>query len=148
MNRDDAIATLNELIETCKDGEEGFLACAEKVTNPLLKSFFEEKAQRCATGAMQLRGKVRELGGDPERQGSTSGVLHRGWMHFKSSLVGMDDDSVLAECERGEDAAKDAYEQALRRDLPPDVRRVVEAQYREVKANHDRVREMRNAVAE
>lgn len=145
MNRDDVIPTLNELIETCKDGEEGFLACAQKVTNPMLKSFFEEKAQRCATGAVQLRDKVRELGGNPESGGSTAGSLHRGWMHFKSSLVGMDDDSILAECERGEDAAKEAYERALKRDLPPDLRRLVEVQYREVKANHDRVRDMRNA---
>ena len=146
MDRDDVISTLNELIETCKDGEEGFLACAEKVTNPMLKSFFEEKAQRCATGALQLRDKVREIGGDPQRGGSAAGTLHRGWMHFKSSLVGMNDDSVLAECERGEDFAKEAYERALKQDLPADIRRMVEAQYQEVRANHDRVRAMRNAA--
>jgi uncharacterized protein (TIGR02284 family) len=146
MNRDDAIATLNELIETCKDGEEGFLACAENVKNPSLKTFFEEKAQRCATGAIQLRDKVRELGGDPERSGSTTGLLHRGWINVKSAIAGRDDHTILAECERGEDSAKAAYEQALQRDLPPDVRRVVETQYREVKANHERVRDMRNAA--
>jgi uncharacterized protein (TIGR02284 family) len=146
MDRKDVVATLNELIETCKDGEEGFLACAQKVTDPGFKRFFEEKALRCATGAVQLRDKVRELGGDPEQRGSTAGTLHRGWMHFKSSLVGMDDDSVLAECERGEDAAKGAYEKALRQDLPADVRQLVETQYREVKANHDRVHEMRDAA--
>ena len=145
MDRDEIISTLNELIETCKDGEEGFLACVQKVTSQRLKSIFEEKAMRCATGAMQLRNKVREWGGEPERGGSTAGALHRGWMHFKSSLVGMDDNSVLAECERGEAFAQRAYERALRKDLPPDLRRVVEAQYREVKANHGQVRALLNA---
>ena len=146
MDRNGVISTLNELIETCKDGEEGFLACAQKVTNPMLKSFFEEKAQRCATAALQLRDKVRGLGGDPEHGGSAAGALHRGWMHFKSSLVGMDDNSVLAECERGEDFAKSAYEKALRQDLPGDVRSLIGRQYREVKDNHDHVRDLRNAV--
>ena len=51
MDRNDVISTLNDLIETCKDGEEGFLSCANNVKNQALKSFLEEKAQRCATGA-------------------------------------------------------------------------------------------------
>src|SRR5438270_6789615 len=118
MDRKDVISTLNDVIETCKDGEEGFLACAQKVKNPALKSFFEEKAQRCATGAQQLRDKVRELGGDPERSGSTTGALHRSWINIKSTIVGMDDHAILAECERGEDSAKEAYAEALRQALP------------------------------
>jgi hypothetical protein len=31
MDNDDVIDTLNKLIETCKDGEFGFRACAEHV---------------------------------------------------------------------------------------------------------------------
>jgi uncharacterized protein (TIGR02284 family) len=146
MDRNDVISTLNDLIETCKDGEEGFLSCANNVKNPALKSFLEEKAQRCATGARQLRDKVRELGGDPERSGSTAGAMHRAWVNIKSSVTGMDDQAILAECERGEDVAKRAYEKALQADLPADIRMLVETQYREVKANHDRVRDMRNAA--
>ena len=146
MDRNDVISTLNDLIETCKDGEEGFLACSQSVKNPTLKSFFEEKAQRCATGARQLRDKVRELGGDPSQSGSTAGAMHRAWVNIKSAVTGMDDHAILAECERGEDVAKTAYEKALQQDLPADTRMMVEAQYREVKANHDRVRDMRNAA--
>jgi uncharacterized protein (TIGR02284 family) len=59
----------------------------------------------------------------------------------------MDDHAILAECERGEDAAKRAYENALRQDLPGDVRMVVERQFREVVANHNRVKELRNITA-
>ena len=51
------------------------------------------------------------------------------------------------ECERGEDAAKRAYEEALQQDLPADVRTMIGKQYREVKMNHDSVRDMRNAMA-
>ena len=58
----------------------------------------------------------------------------------------MDDHAVLEECERGEVAAKNAYEAALKKDLPPDIRTVIERQYQGVKENHDRVRDLRNST--
>ena len=147
MDRDDVIGTLNDLIETSKDGEEGFRTCADAVKNPQLKSFFEQKAERCRLGAAQLQQKVRELGGDPERGSSMSGTVHRFWVDIRSRITGMDEHAVLDECERGEDSAKRAYEEALQEDLPADVRTLIGKQYREVKMNHDSVRAMRNAMA-
>lgn len=147
MNKDDVISTLNNLIETSKDGEEGFRACANSVKSANLRTMFTEAASRCAQGARELQSKVRELGGDPEKSGSMSGTMHRAWVNLKSTLTGMDDAAILTECERGEDTAKQAYEDALRKDLPPDVRSMVERQYQGVKQNHDRVRTLRDAAA-
>jgi uncharacterized protein (TIGR02284 family) len=59
----------------------------------------------------------------------------------------MDEHAVLAECERGEDAAKSAYQAALEEDLPPDVKAIVQRQYEGVKENHDRIRDLRNQAA-
>ena len=147
MDRDDVIATLDDLIETCKDGEEGFRTCADGVKNAQLKAFFEHGARRCNEGARQLQAVVREMGGDPEHASSTAGAMHRAWVNIKSAITGMDDAAILAECERGEDVAKRSYENALQQDLPGDVRMLIERQFREVKSNHDRVKEMRNAIA-
>jgi uncharacterized protein (TIGR02284 family) len=147
MDRGELIATLNELIATCRDGEEGFHTCAEAVKNPQLKSFFEQKAERCALGAAQLQDKVRELGGEPGRNGSAAGALHRFWINLRSTLAGMNEHAILDECARGEDAAKRAYEEALKKALPADLRLLIERQYREVKANRNSVHEMRNALA-
>ena len=147
MNRDDVIATLNDLIATSKDGEEGFRTCADNVKNPTLKTFFEQKAERCREGAAQLQAIVREMGGDPEHSGSVSGAMHRFWVNIRGSISGMDDHAILAECERGEDTAKRSYQNALQQDLPGDVRMVIERQFREVQANHDRVKELRNITA-
>jgi uncharacterized protein (TIGR02284 family) len=147
MNRDDVISTLNNLIATSNDGDEGFRSCAENVKNPTLRAFFEQKAERCREGAAQLQQIVREMGGDPDTGGSMSGAMHRFWVNIRSTISGMDDHAILDECERGEDSAKQAYEDALKDDLPGDVRRVVENQYREVKTNHDRVKELRSITA-
>jgi uncharacterized protein (TIGR02284 family) len=147
MDRDDVISTLNDLIETSKDGEEGFRTCADNVKNPTLKTFFLQKSERCREGAVQLQQIVREMGGDPERTSSTAGAMHRFWVNIRASLSGMDDHAILAECERGEDAAKRSYEKALQQDLPGDVRMAVDRQFREVIANHNRVKELRNLTA-
>src|SRR5438874_180930 len=44
---------------------------------------FEAAARRCAEGAAELAAEVRALGGDPERSGSATGSLHRGWINIK-----------------------------------------------------------------
>jgi uncharacterized protein (TIGR02284 family) len=147
MDNHDVIATLNDLIETSRDGEQGFRTCAEGVQSPNLKALFEAAARRCAEGAAELDAKVRSLGGEPAQGGSISGSMHRTWTNIKSAITGMNEHAVLAECERGEDAAKAAYEAALQKNLPADVRTLVERQYQGVKANHDRVRNLRNAAA-
>ncbi|MBV9202521.1 MAG: PA2169 family four-helix-bundle protein [Alphaproteobacteria bacterium] len=146
MDTNEIIATLNELIETSRDGEAGFRTCADGVKNARLKQMFEQAADRCRQAVGELQAKVRSLGGDPERRGSVSGALHRGWVDIKSTITGMDEAAVLAECERGEDVAKRTYEQALAKDLPADVRTIVERQYQGVRQHHDRVRQARNAV--
>ncbi|MGE0259938.1 MAG: PA2169 family four-helix-bundle protein [Alphaproteobacteria bacterium] len=147
MERNDVIATLNNLIETSRDGEEGFRQCADTVKSVSLKTFFEQKAERCREAVTQLQHIIREMGGDPETGGSASDAMHRFWVGLRGSISTMSDHAILDECERGEDVAKRSYEKALSRDLPGDVRRVVERQYAEVKMNHDKVREMRNATA-
>src|SRR5690349_24462289 len=147
MDRKDVIDTLNDLIETSKDGEAGFRTCADGVKSAQLKDMFNKAAERCAQGAAELQAKVRELGGDPDRSGSTSGSLHRAWVDIKSSITGMDEAAVLAECERGEDVARKAYEDALGKDLPADVRSMVEHQYQGVRQHQDRVHQLRGAMS-
>lgn len=147
MDKDDVIATLNDLIETSRDGEEGFRTCADGVKSSQLKQMFQQAASRCAQAVSELQAQVRALGGDPERRGSVSGSLHRAWVDIKSTITGMDEAAVLAECERGEDVARNAYEDALSKDLPADVRSMIERQYQGVRQHQDRVRQLRGAVS-
>jgi uncharacterized protein (TIGR02284 family) len=138
------IATLNELIETSKDGEKGFALAAKDSKEPSLTSVFSEGEQSCRAAAAELQDQVRMLGGRPEDDGSMKAAVHRGWISLKSAASSRDDKAILEECERGEDYAKAKYADALKQPLPESVRALVERQYRGVVANHDRVRDLRN----
>lgn len=146
MANEDVISTLNSLIETCKDGQNGFQTAAEGVERSDLKSLFYELGQQRSQFAGELQTLVRELGGDPENTGSTTAALHRGWINIKSLVTGQDEAAILNEAERGEDVAKNAYEKATQGTLPSNVSSVVEQQYTQVKAAHDRVRDLRDAA--
>ncbi|MGH8627411.1 MAG: PA2169 family four-helix-bundle protein [Gammaproteobacteria bacterium] len=144
MTHDEIISTLNDLIETSKDGEYGFKTCAEDVKDMELKQVFTAAAQRCAEGANELQEQVRLLGGDPDKHSSVAGTLHRAWVDVKAAITGKDEQAVLEECERGEDVAKKTYEKALAGGLPANIRSIVQRQYQGVVENHDRVRDLRN----
>lgn len=144
MDNDDVVSTLNDLIETSRDGEEGFRSCADQAKDPQLKTFFANRAQTCAAAVPELQSLVRKYGGDPENSSSLGGALHRRWVDIKSMVTGKDDAAVLKECERGEDVAVSSYRNALDKNLPADVRSVVEKQYQGVLKNHDQVKSLRD----
>jgi uncharacterized protein (TIGR02284 family) len=142
---DEVISVLNNLIETCKDGEQGFKEAAEGVERSDLKTTFYEFSQQRSEYAGVLQGLVKSLGGNPESDGSISGAVHRGWINIKSAVTGRDEAAILNECERGEDYAKEAYEDALNKSLPANVSDVIRQQSQGVQAAHNRVKELRNA---
>jgi uncharacterized protein (TIGR02284 family) len=144
MQNDNAISVLNNLIETCKDGELGFKTSAEGLKNPGTKAKFLEYSRQRAEMARELQSEVRRLGGDPEKSSSMSGSLHRGWMDIKSAITGKDDHAIVAEAERGEDVAKGAYETALNATLPGTAQTLVQQQAAKVRQAHDFVRDLRD----
>jgi uncharacterized protein (TIGR02284 family) len=148
MINDEVISVLNDLIQTSKDGEQGFRSCAEDANerDAQFKVLFEESSRGCAAAASELQELVRALGGDPATHGSVSGSMHRQWLNIKSLITGKDDEAVLTECEREEDAALKSYREALQKDLSANIRMVVERQYQGVLANHDRVKSLRDQV--
>ncbi len=146
MADNNTISTLNNLIETCKDGQEGFKQAAEGIQRSDVKSVFYELGQQRTKFAGELQALVRELGGDPETTSSTVGALHRGWINLKSAITGQDDAAILNEAERGEDIAVNAYKKALEETLPANVQTVVQQQSTQVKAGHDKVRDLRDSA--
>lgn len=147
-DNDNVISVLNNLIETCKDGQNGFQTAAEGVKRSDLKTLFGQYSQQRAKFAGELQAEVLRLGGDPTETGSVAATLHRGWIDIKSAVTGQDENAVISECERGEDSAVANYKDALAdQNLPSDVRSIIERQSAQVKEAHDRIRNLERATA-
>lgn len=133
----EVISTLNDLIETCRDGQEGFRTAAEGVRGAELRELFHAYARQRAGFTSELQDEVRRLGGEPERTGSLVATLHRGWMGLRAALEGNDDRAVVGECVRGEEVALETYRAALGTDMHASVRAMVERQFAEIKEAHN-----------
>ena len=78
------IESLEDLIEVCRDGQNGYRDGAEHVKDPELKKFMDEVSLERAKFAGDLETEVIRLGkSDVERSGSTLGAIHRGWTDSK-----------------------------------------------------------------
>ena len=144
---DDSRDILQTLIETCRDGETGYLHAASVAHDSELKNYFQEQSLERARFRVQLTDAVKRLGEpDPDTSGSSAAVLHRAWFEVKDDLGG-GDHTLLESVEQGEDSAKHAYESALETNLPAGIDDLVRNQYASVKGAHDRVRRLRDEKA-
>ena len=79
MNYKYTILTLGELLAVTRQGEHGFITCAEHARADALKKTFASRANRHALAATELRDLIRQLGGDPVLHGRNPGTARRGW---------------------------------------------------------------------
>ena len=138
---------IDNLIETLKDGQEGFKQAAESVRNRALKTLFSDYSQQRSRFATALQSEARRHGETkPETSSSTTGALHRGWINLKSAITGGDEHAILAECERGEDSAVERIQKGLGRWFNSNSSRACFRQFAEIKAAHDRIKSLRDAA--
>ena len=142
------ISTINDLIETLKDGQEGFRQASEAVKDTQLKTLFSEYSLQRSKFAGELQNEAISLGEhNPENTSSTAGAMHRAWINLKAAITSGDDHSVLAECERGEDSAVAGYKKAMEdEELSAPVRETISRQFTQVKNAHDRIKALRDAM--
>ncbi|MDQ2844044.1 MAG: PA2169 family four-helix-bundle protein [Acidobacteriota bacterium] len=140
----DVSDVLNGLIETAKDGEQGFKTAAEKAKESSLKSLFSKYASQRASYVQELQTAVSGLGEKPTESGHAAAGLHRGWINLKQALSKNEDKAIIDEAESGEDAAKKAYSEALQKTLPTDIKALVQKQYNGVLEAHGVVRDLKH----
>src|ERR1700720_502521 len=146
MDTNDPVSVLEELIQTCKDGQKGYQEAATHVKRSDLKTLFNEQSLERARFAGELEAELIRLGKpDKKVSGSVVGALHRAWVDTKVGLGG-GDKTVLDWLEHGEDVAKDAYQKAVTADLPENVAQIVRRQAASVQAAHDKVKSLRDTA--
>jgi uncharacterized protein (TIGR02284 family) len=139
-----------DLIETLKDGERGFADAADKLRSSErsdLATTFRRFSTERAQFAAELESMAAAYGDDIDESGSAAAAVHRGWMAVKDAISGSSPSGVLDAAEQGEDHAVAEYDKALEEDISADLRATVTRQRTAVKAAHDEVRGLRDAVS-
>ena len=141
------VSQLQDLIRINIDSQEGFQEAAKQIEDMSVGALFTELAAQRSQNASELQEYVEWNGKKPRDEGSYAAALHRSWMDLRAKLSGGDTHVILAEAERGEDSIKSAYEDALKETAGSAVNDVLTRQYANVKAGHDRIRDLRDHSA-
>ncbi|OOQ58595.1 ferritin-like domain-containing protein [Mucilaginibacter pedocola] len=140
---------LNDLIEINNDRVDGFTRASKDLGegDADLKAVFDKFASDSRRNVQELSRAVGQAGGELETGNSVSGTLHRAWLDVKATFSGHDRKAILSECERGEDAIKKAYRDALSGDngLSPDQVSLIVNQQQAINQGHDRIKALRDA---
>jgi uncharacterized protein (TIGR02284 family) len=139
-----AFDLVQNLIESCRNSEQGYRDAAEKISDPDLRTYFKERSRERGEYAVELRNAAQRLGkSDVSVSGTAAGNIRRLWMDLKANLGG-GDHAILSSLEAAEDSVKNAYQDAMRVDLPPDIMSIVRTQAQNIFSTHDYIRSLRD----
>jgi uncharacterized protein (TIGR02284 family) len=141
---------LNDLIEINNDRIKGYEKAIEelKPEDHDLKTLFVEMVGQSHKHKLALAEEVQVLGGEADAGTTTSGKIYRAWMDVKAIFTGHDRQTVLNNCEFGEDAAQKAYKMALDTEgLAAYLHTMVAAQKADLRLSHDQIKALRDQVA-
>ena len=131
--------TIKRLYERCKDGEHGYRRAAEHAEQFSLKKLFGEYAEQRANFAAALQAELGRHGAHDAKEGTIGEAVLQGWEGIKSAMTNSKDENAIAACVRSEEAARQDYEAALKHDLPPDVRTLLESQCATLRESQERI---------
>lgn len=146
-----SVEVLNDLIEINNDRIDGFDRASKELgeSDADLKAVFEKFASDSRRNVQELSAAVGQAGGEVETGNTATGTIHRAWLDVKATFTGHDRHSILEECERGEDAIKKAYREALSPDngLSPQFSQLVAQQQEAINEGHDSIKALRDSQA-
>ena len=141
------ITIINSLITTTIDSANGFERSAEDADVPQFVEMFRQFSQERRQVVGRLQERVRELGGEPNDDGSLKADLHRRWVDLRDAISKGGDQEIIEEVERGEDYLKAKYDAALAdNELSPETLALIREAYQSVRAGHDRVSALKHGM--
>lgn len=141
------VEILNDLIEINNDRITGYDRAMKESTeeNSDLKDLFGHMIRESQDCKMALATEVLVLKGETAEGTTAKGKIYRAWMDVRAVFTGHDRYTILANCERGEDAAQSAYKSALEdENLPQYLHDMVAGQQSKLKLSHDKIKTLRD----
>ena len=143
------ISVLNSLIETTIDSVDGYRHSANEATNSRFSESFRNWAKDREDVVSRLRDRVRELGGTPEHDGGILAAMHRQFLSLRDAVTGSDDQSVIAEVDRGESYLDDKWQAALGdTELSPETQALIRSCYDSVRSGRQQWEQLNRSLSD
>lgn len=138
-------STINPLVTSNRDAVEGYQKAAELLTDEQYTQICHEFAEQRKRFIHELTSLMEQHGGVSTDTQSFADVVHDLWMEIRNT-VNSDDAAILAECDRGDEAAIELYQNALTEPLSNDVETLLRKQFAELKGAHERIHRLAAAL--
>ncbi|MBU2945459.1 ferritin-like domain-containing protein [Zobellia uliginosa] len=105
--------SINDIIQKNEDAIKGYEKAAENANEIGLKSYFQNKSIERRNFLVELKRAAPALKTRDDVDGSVTGAMHRAWMDVKTFFSGDNDEAMLEEAIRGDNAAIEEYNEVL-----------------------------------
>jgi uncharacterized protein (TIGR02284 family) len=138
----ETIETLNDLIQINNDRITGYEQAIKELEDEDedLIILFENMIDESRKARLALGEEVQVLGGTMDSDTTYSGKIYRAWVDVKAVFTGHNRDTVLKNCNNGEDAAQKAYKAALDTDLPAFLKDMIEEQQEKLESSQNEIK--------
>jgi len=139
------IDKLNGLLTRNYDAVKGYREASLSVNHIELKNWMIDKADKRERFISDLSSEIRLNGGEPAEGTSLLADLHRIYIDWSSDIISKPDEHVIEECIRGEEKAKDDFEDVLEdENLTPSLNALVNRELREINDSIIRLKHLEN----
>ena len=141
---------LNELVKINNDRIQGFEKAIDDTEDAQLDDLFRHYVIQSQGFRSQLADHIVRIDGLAVSDATSTDVsskLHRAWIDIKSALTGKDKETVLSSVEFGENAAVEAYRDAIEKDhIPAYIKEDLQKQLSSLEEALTKVKGLQNAA--
>ena len=140
---------LNDLVKINNDRIQGYEKAIDDNEDPQLDDLFRHYVIQSQNFRSQLADHIVRIDGLAVSDATSTDVsskIHRAWIDIKQAITGKDRETVLGSVEFGDNAAIEAYQDAIDKDhIPAYIKEVLQKQLTELQSALDKVKSLQKA---
>jgi len=147
-NTQQSIEILSRLIEINNKRIVGYNNAQKEIKESTIKCLFFRLAETSRLCKEELSSEVKKLGGIPKEETPATSNLYKEWMDVKEAVATKNRRAIFNCCEFWEDVAERVYEHALYKyeNVVPEHKYLIKKQYSRIKADKDKIKNLRKAI--
>ena len=147
MDKKDLEKSLQDIIEICKDGVQGYETASNNIEFADLKTLFLRLSQQRKLFIEETKDEALKLGIELDISGTIKGFFHRQWLATKATFNADTNEKVIKESMTGEKAALDVYNKILsNNNIPKYLHDILAEQQRLIKVAIHQLNDLKSTV--